>query len=261
MRVPGRAHDARSSTRASWRAARSRPARSRRRWAATGCSARSPASCAAPTACSASCPAAAATTSRASSASAADPELACDVLAAGARAADRRRRGRRRGLPRHRLGGLRLRRAGHRQRDAAPARRARLRLLDAARAARLAAAPTGRSSSTASAQTFDRLLRRRRQLRRVRRRHVPRARRVARRRPARRRALPRPRPKRRYLPACRGCSRARTSTSPNLTFLRGARGRVPRRPAVRRLRRRRPDRGPARDHQGRARARCKVLGP
>ena len=59
------------------------------------------------------------------------------------------------------------------------------------------------------------------QLRRVRRRHVPGARRVARRRAARRRADRARARSGATSRTCRRCSRARTSASPDLTFLRG----------------------------------------
>ena len=129
------------------RAARSRPG-----WAATACSARSPASCAAPTACSASCPAAAATTSRASSGSATDPEPACDVLFAGReRTIDVARR-RRADLPRDRLGGLRLRRPGHRATRRASRSAAMIYVYATLRALRaLAPRALGGRRSTASA--------------------------------------------------------------------------------------------------------------
>ncbi len=225
----------------------------RRRWAATGCSARSPASCAAPTACSACCPAGAATTSRASSASARIPSAPA-TCSRRPRARDRRRRRRRRDLPRAspRPGSTPTSRTSPTPRAS---RSARLIYVYATlRApARLAPAPTGRSWSTA------------------RRRPSPGYSvavansgvfgggmylvpgRVARRRPARRRAARAPAPSgatSSSLPqGVQGHARRRAR---DLTFLRAREVALPRRPPVRRLRRRRPDRGPARHHQGRA---------
>ena len=171
-------------------------------------------------------------------------ERAVDVAEAGGRA-----------VPRHRLGGLRLRRAGHRERDAAAARRARLRLRHAARAARLAPRalagrgrrrgarrspgtpspwPTRACSAAACtscphASLDDGLLD-----------VVLTARRAE---------------ARATSPACRGCSRARHVDDPDLDVPARPRGRVPRRPAVRRLRRRRPDRATCPSRSGSRRAR------
>ena len=180
-----------------------------------------------------------------------DPERACDVLAGGRERRDRRRRGRRAHLPRDRLGGLRLRRAGHRQRDAAPARRARLRLRDAARAARLAAgalagrrrrrartrstATPSRSPTPASSAAACTSCRTRRSTTACSTSCSPRA-----------------APKRRYLLDLPKVFRGTHVDEPGPDVPARARDRVPRRPAVRRLRRRRPDRRPARHHQGRA---------
>ena len=59
-------------------------------------------------------------------------------------------------------------------------------------------------------------------------------------------------PKRRYLASLPKVFKGTHVDSEDLTFLRARGGRVPRRPPVRRLRRRGPDRGPPRHHQGRA---------
>ena len=71
-----------------------------------------------------------------------------------ARARDRRRRRGRRDVPRDRLGGLRLRRAGHRQRHARPARRADLRRTRRSARCAAGATRTGRSWSTARRTSF-----------------------------------------------------------------------------------------------------------
>ena len=149
-----------------------------------------------------------------------DPERACDVLAARPRARDRRRRGRRPHVPRDRVGGLRLRRAGHRERDALPLGElvyvyATLRALRGWRHARWQVVVDGEAQSfdgysvaVANSGVFGGGMY-----------LVPG--RVARRRAARRRADARDVEAQLPRAACRRSSRAPTSTSPSLTFLRG----------------------------------------
>ena len=76
------------------------------------------------------------------------------VIAAGDWRADRRRRGGRPALPRHRELRLRLRREPDRERGAARARQPRLRVRGASSARRLEAGALRRSTSTASASSF-----------------------------------------------------------------------------------------------------------
>ena len=249
--LPRRAHARRSRTRASWRARRrATRARSPPRSAATGCrrgrrrAARRPRR-----RCSASSRAAAATTSRASSASPRDP--------AGAPATCSRT-ARERAIDVGDAGGatfLGIASAAastptsnrHRERDARSRSASRLRLRRAARARRLAAGALRASSSTASARDVHAATR-------VAvansgvfgggMRLAPDAR--ARRRPARRRDDRATRPS---AASCAALPRVFQGThvdDPSARrSLRGARDRVRRRPPVRALRRRRPDRRPA----------------
>ena len=110
-----------------------------------------------------------------------DPEEAVEVLTARRDAADRRRRGQRQALPRHRQRRLRLRSQPRRQRNAFPARQPRLRLRRAADPAALEAGAL-HGPRRRRALPLHRLLGLGRQQPRLRRRHVHRARRRARRR-------------------------------------------------------------------------------
>ena len=112
-----------------------------------------------------------------------DPEAAVEVLARRRDAADRRRRGQRQALPRHRQRRLRLRSQPARQRDAVPARQPRLRLRRAAHPVALEAGPL-HGARRRRALPLHRLLGLGRQQQGLRRRHVHRARRGARRRRA-----------------------------------------------------------------------------
>ena len=241
---------------------RSSAARSRRPWAATACSAPSRASCAERTACSASSPAGAATTSRASSASATDPERRVRRARRRARAGDRRGRRRRRartsGSPR-RASTPTCRRSRTRRGSRSAGRSTLYATLRALRA--LAPRRTGRSRSTARRTRFTRVLRRGGQLRRVRRRHVPGPGRDARRRrcstscccATARSDVPRQ-------PAAGVQRHARHEPRPHVPARR-ARSRFRRRPAVRGLRGRRPDRGAARHHHASCPRALRVLVP
>ena len=173
----------------------------RRRWAATGSPARSRASCATATACSPCSPAGAGTTSRASSASPFDPVGGrATLLAAGSeRRIDLAEAG-----GRVYLGilsaGLRLRRAADRQLERGCQLGTLVYAYGALRALRaLEAGRTGTVTVDGERARVHRVLRGGGELRRVRRRHVPRAGRRARRRPARRRADRRASPSARYL--------------------------------------------------------------
>ena len=136
-----------------------------------------------------------------------EPEGAVDVLAAGVHPRDRRRRGQRQALPLHRQLRLRLRRQPDRQRG--PLIRGNLVYAYAALRALAAWKPaTFTLTLDGERQRVHRLLGRRRQQPRLRRRHVHRPRRRARRRPARRRSRPARSASSASSPTCRRCSRA-----------------------------------------------------
>ena len=126
------------------------------------------------------------------------------------RAARRRRRRGRAHLPGHRVRRAGLRHPGDRELDAPEARQPRLPLRPAARARQVAGRALDGDDRRRAARVH-RLLGRRLQLRRVRRRHVPGAGREPRRRAARRRPDRRSPRSASTWPACRRCSRARTS--------------------------------------------------
>ena len=155
-----------------------------------------------------------------------DAEAACDVIADGAaRAIDLGEAGE---PPVHRD---RLAAASTPRPTGSPTRRRRAlgklvyALRRAARAGGLEAGALRPSTSTASARAFTGWSVARRQLEGLRRRHVRRARRRARRRRCSTSCYRARRRKARFLRSCcPRCSRARTSTSPSVHVLRGARG-------------------------------------
>ena len=224
----------RCSTRASWRGRRATTARSAPRWAATGSSARSPASCATAPGCWPCCPAGAGTTSRASSGSRSTRWRPSALLEDG----EEKR--------------IDLAEAdGH---DATSgscppgfdsdvsriALETRLKLgtfvytygvLRAIAGWKQAAWDVTIDGEPAS---FERLLGRGRELRRVRRRDVPRARRRARRRPARGRHDLRASRSCATCAGCRACSTAPTCKDPAIKLVQASEITFSRRPAVHR---------------------------